>query len=230
MPRVSNSPHRGNSLISPACLTVLTGHREMFQSVKWLPWESAQLGKKKPSCQRNAPCTKAWIHTRDQVHSIDVIMQMCVFQVSAFCKSLWKTTKLSISISKLLHKLQTASLSVAWVLHQRLLSLSEELLILIWPPLPPMTESTWYTHDSDMPTWNPKSFTKCNFIEANCLLLWAGSAMFPPVNPQCQWSFELLQWVSERETSLAKIMGGKKDFCAPARVSVAVSIFTSLGN
>lgn len=62
MPRISNSPHRGNlSLISPACLTMLTGHREKFQSVRWLPWESAQLGKKKPSCQRNAPCTKARI-------------------------------------------------------------------------------------------------------------------------------------------------------------------------
>lgn len=60
IPRVSNSPHRENlSLISPACLTVLTGRREKLQSVKWIPWESAELGKKKTILPKKCPLHKS---------------------------------------------------------------------------------------------------------------------------------------------------------------------------
>lgn len=136
IPRVSNSPHRENlSLISPACLTVLTGHREKLQSVKWIPWESAELGKKKNILPKKCPLHKSLDPPTTPGTRCAASMGYCsVLWVSAFCKSLWKTTKPSISTSRLLHKLQRASLSVAWTLHQRLLSLSEELLILIWPP------------------------------------------------------------------------------------------------
>lgn len=165
MPRVSNSPHRGNlSLICPACLTV--GTERSFNQWSDFPENQQSWGRKK-ILSKKCPLHKSQDPptSRDQVHSICGVMQIYVFRISAFCKPLWKTIKLSISTSRSLHKLQTASLSVAWALHQRLLSLSEELLILIWPSFPLMTESTWYAHDSNMPIWNPKSFPKCNFIE-----------------------------------------------------------------
>lgn len=193
IPRVSNSPHRETlSLISPACLRVLTGHRERLQSTKWIPWESAELGKKKTILPKKCPLHKSLEPPTTPGTRCAASMGYCRCVCSGFqrfanlyerqqnCQSVLPDYCTSCRIWT-----QTASLSVAWAFHQRLLSLSEELLILIWPPLPLMTESTWYTRDSDMPTWNPKSFTKCNFTEANCLPLWAGSAMFPPANPQC---------------------------------------------
>lgn len=137
MPRVPNSPHRGNlRLISPACLAVFTGHREKCNQWSDFPENQQSWGRRNHPAKEMPLAQKpgSSYHTRDQVHSIYGVMQVCVFGVSVFCKSLWKTIKLSVSTSRSLQKLQTASLSVAWALHQRLLSLPEELLILIWPP------------------------------------------------------------------------------------------------
>lgn len=47
MPRVPNSPHRGNlRLISPACLTVFTGHREKCNQWSDLPENQQSWGRR----------------------------------------------------------------------------------------------------------------------------------------------------------------------------------------
>lgn len=107
MPRVPNSPHRGNlSLISPACLAAFTGQvvRSAISEVTSLRISRAggrrnHLAKEMPFALKPGSS----YHTRDQVYSIYGVMQMCVFGVSVFCKSLWKTIKLSVSTSRSLH-------------------------------------------------------------------------------------------------------------------------------
>lgn len=96
MPRVPNSPHRGNlRLISPACLAAFTGHREKCN--QWSDFaENQQSWGRRNHPAKEMPLAQkpgSSYHTRDQVHSIYGVMQVCVFGVSVFCKSLWKDNK-----------------------------------------------------------------------------------------------------------------------------------------
>lgn len=97
MSRVSNCSPRGNlSLMSPACLTVFTGHREKCNQWSDFPENQQSWGMKKHPAKEMPLAQKpgSSCHTRDQVHSTHGVMQMCVFWVSVFCKYLWKTIKL----------------------------------------------------------------------------------------------------------------------------------------
>lgn len=148
----------------------------------------AKLGKMKPACQGNGPCTKAWIllppqgpgvrHLCSNANSCFLgfgVLQMSLkynktgsqyFHITA--QSWWQTPFLWLVCFVRSYSICLDSFSSSY-----------DPLLLSW------LKASEIQVIQICLTQTPKSFTKCNFIEENCLLLWAGSAMFPLVNPQC---------------------------------------------